>query len=161
MARIICELRPQFVLVENVAALLAPTIRDGWTEPAAIGRVLGDLAEIGYDAEWKVISASDIGAPHLRERIWIIAYPRKERMERFFPQEIQKFKAFSWCQDVRRVEDLRGRLDIPEPLFRGASDGIPNWMDRIGALGNSVVPQIPEMIAHRMKELLYCKRPAA
>lgn len=64
-ARIIRELQPRFVLVENVAALLG----------RGMGRVLGDLAEIGYDAEWEVVSAADVGAPHLRERIWILAYP--------------------------------------------------------------------------------------
>jgi DNA (cytosine-5)-methyltransferase 1 len=161
MARIIRELRPSFALMENVAALLTPTIRDGWIEPSAIGRVLGDLAEIGYDAEWKVISASDVGAPHYRERVWIVAYPREKRIQRFFPQEVPKFEAFSWCKNVGRVEDLRGRLDIPEPLFRGARDGISNWMDRIGALGNAVVPQIPELIARRISELLDSQRTAA
>jgi len=152
MARIIRELRPKFILVENVAALLNPIVRSGWVEPAAIGRILGDLAEIGYDAEWRVISASDIGAPHLRERVWIVAYNREERIQRLFPQEIQKVEAFSWCKNVRRVEDLRGRSDLPEPLFCGASDGIPDWMDRIGALGNSVIPQIPELIARCIYE---------
>jgi DNA (cytosine-5)-methyltransferase 1 len=42
-------------------------------------RVLGDLAEIGYDAEWESIRASDVGAPHRRERIWIVAYPKRRR----------------------------------------------------------------------------------
>jgi len=64
MARIIGEVRPQFVLVEN--------------SPLLVGRglavVLGDLAEMGFDAEWACISASDLGAPHQRDRIWIVAY---------------------------------------------------------------------------------------
>ena len=68
-ARIVGELRPKFVFVENVAALLV----------RGIDRVLGDLAAIGYDAEWQVISAADIGAPHLRRRLWILAYPQGER----------------------------------------------------------------------------------
>ncbi len=68
-ARIICELRPRYVVVENVAALLG----------RGIERVLGDLASIGYDAEWQSIRASDVGAPHRRERIWILAYPDTER----------------------------------------------------------------------------------
>ena len=63
-ARIIRELRPRYVLVENVAALLG----------RGMGVVLGDLAEIGYDAEWEIISAADVGAPHLRERVWILAH---------------------------------------------------------------------------------------
>ena len=64
-ARIIGEVRPRFALVENSSALLG----------RGLGRVLGDLAEIGYDAEWDCIPASAIGAPHQRDRIWILAYP--------------------------------------------------------------------------------------
>jgi DNA (cytosine-5)-methyltransferase 1 len=62
-ARIIGTLRPRYVLVENVAALLG----------RGIGRVLGDLSSLGYDAEWHVISAASVGAPHVRERVWIVA----------------------------------------------------------------------------------------
>lgn len=62
-ARIIGELRPRYVIVENVAALLG----------RGLDRVLGDLAAIGYDAEWHVIPAAAVGAPHRRERVWIIA----------------------------------------------------------------------------------------
>jgi len=67
MWRIICELRPRWVLIENVANLAN---KGG-------SRVLHDLAEAGYDAEWQVISARDVGGKHLRKRLWIIAY-RKE-----------------------------------------------------------------------------------
>jgi DNA (cytosine-5)-methyltransferase 1 len=63
-ARIIGELRPNYVVVENVAALLA----------RGADVVLGTLATLGYDAEWHVISASAVGAPHRRERVWIVAY---------------------------------------------------------------------------------------
>lgn len=65
-ARIIRELRPRYVVVENVAALLG----------RGMERVLGDLAACGYDAEWQSIRARDVGAPHQRERIWIVAYPQ-------------------------------------------------------------------------------------
>lgn len=67
MWRIIGILRPHWVIAENVGAL---TIR-------GLDRVLADLAEIGYDAEWQDIRASDVGAPHRRERIWIVAYSRQ------------------------------------------------------------------------------------
>jgi DNA (cytosine-5)-methyltransferase 1 len=63
MFRIICEIRPRFVLVENVAALLS----------RGMGTVLGDLASIGYDCEWDCIPASAVGAPHQRDRVWIVA----------------------------------------------------------------------------------------
>jgi site-specific DNA-cytosine methylase len=49
---------------------------------SAMGRVLGDLAALGYDAEWEVVSAADVGAPHLRERVWILAYPISVSSER-------------------------------------------------------------------------------
>lgn len=65
IARLTSELRPRIVILENVAALLG----------RGLGRVLGDLSEIGYDAEWHCIPASYAGAPHRRDRIWIIAYP--------------------------------------------------------------------------------------
>jgi len=64
-ARIIGEVRPRYVIVENVSALLT----------RGLDRVLGDLAQIGYDAEWHSIPASAVGAPHRRDRIWIVAYP--------------------------------------------------------------------------------------
>ena len=64
MARIIGEVRPTFCFVENSPML---TLR-------GLGRVLGDLAEMGYNAEWGVLGAADVGAPHQRDRIWIMAY---------------------------------------------------------------------------------------
>jgi DNA (cytosine-5)-methyltransferase 1 len=73
-ARIISEVRPRYVIVENVSALLTGD------SGAWMRRVLGDLAEIGYDAEWHVIPAGNpkglsAGAPHRRDRVWIVAYP--------------------------------------------------------------------------------------
>jgi DNA (cytosine-5)-methyltransferase 1 len=64
MARIIGEVRPRFVFVENSPLL----VRRGLT------RVLADLAEMGYDAQWCCVSAADCGAPHIRDRIWILGY---------------------------------------------------------------------------------------
>lgn len=70
--RIIRELRPRIVVVENVSALLA----------RGFGVVLGDLAQAGYDASWRCIRASDLGAPHRRERLFIVAYPSGVQSER-------------------------------------------------------------------------------
>jgi DNA (cytosine-5)-methyltransferase 1 len=67
-ARLIRELRPRWVVIENVSALLT----------RGVDIVLGDLAEIGYDAEWHCIPATYVGAPHRRDRVWIIAYPGSE-----------------------------------------------------------------------------------
>jgi len=66
-ARITRLLQPRYVLVENVAGLLV----------RGMDRVLGDLSSLGYDAEWEVISAESVGAPHIRERVWIVGYPKR------------------------------------------------------------------------------------
>jgi DNA (cytosine-5)-methyltransferase 1 len=63
-ARIVAEIRPRFVFVENVAALTA----------RGLDRVLADLAALGFDAEWLCVRASDVGAPHKRERIFVLAH---------------------------------------------------------------------------------------
>jgi DNA (cytosine-5)-methyltransferase 1 len=69
MWRIIRDLQPRWVIIENVGAI---TFR-------GLSVVLNSLAEIGFDAEWQDIRASDVGAPHRRERIWIVAYPSEQR----------------------------------------------------------------------------------
>ncbi len=76
MHRIISELRPRFAVIENVPNLAR----------LGLDRVLADLASIGYDAEWQCISANDVGAPHLRRRIWIVAYP--QRSEKWDEREV-------------------------------------------------------------------------
>ncbi|MHA5404936.1 DNA cytosine methyltransferase [Pseudomonas aeruginosa] len=69
MARIVGEVRPRFVFVENSPLL----VRRG------LAVVLGDLTELGYDARWCVMGAADVGAPHQRDRIWIVAHTNDSR----------------------------------------------------------------------------------
>jgi len=142
IVRLIGELRPSYVIVENVANLLSgPSNRPGgW-----FGRVLGDLAECGYDAEWENIPASAVGAPHRRERVWIVAYPHKVRCEGLTHQPL------SWAtqlprEPVRSFAEWAELRAIPKPYSIRANDGVSNRVDRIAALGNAVVPQIPELI---------------
>ena len=71
MARIIREVRPRFAFVENSPILTS----------RGLGTVLGDLAEMGFDARWGVLGADDCGAPHVRKRIWIMANTTSERRE--------------------------------------------------------------------------------
>jgi len=71
MARIIGEIRPEYAFVENSPML---TLR-------GLGVVLGDLASMGYDARWGVLGAHNAGAPHKRDRIWILAYANMQRMD--------------------------------------------------------------------------------
>lgn len=138
-ARLVGELRPTFVIMENVAGLLSGPDHapGGW-----FGRVLGDLAELGYDAEWENIPASALGAPHRRERVWVIAHPPSERLQGGLPiWPLVRAKAFSAPAAWN---------DLPADFVTHGHDGLPRRVvsDRgaIKALGNAVVPQIPEMI---------------
>ena len=67
MARVVSEIRPRFVFVENSPMLIH----------RGIGRVLGDLSSLGYDSKWNVMGAADIGAPHQRDRMWIVSRQRE------------------------------------------------------------------------------------
>ena len=265
--RAICEIRPRWVVAENVPGLISS---EGGRFFAGI---LRDLAQAGYDAEWFTLKASDFGAPHRRERVFIVAYPDSngarceshpsgedsedkerelsqddgtgneqsgigenteaiafpksggraarlssqdqssnasqggrldvrpqklpaqggfsplnqssnlainrslkasnrldeqetsfithdwsERIQRFRSQTLQGKQGFSRFQDVRSVEDLFKRPDIPEPLVRRGGDGLSRRLDsylqkeRIQAIGNAVVPQVAQFIARRIKE---------
>ena len=72
--RVISEVEPRYVLLENVPGITV----GGDGRPPYGGTVVGELAEIGYDAEWAVISAADAGAPHKRARWWLLAYPNAD-----------------------------------------------------------------------------------
>jgi len=159
-ARIIGEVRPRYVIVENVAALLHRGLAD----------VLGDLAAIGYDAEWHCIPASAVGAPHRRDRIWIIADDqgggrRARRQGRFAdggarqPEPVGTFQDMADANGARCVKQrwgiaIRTQLAAAEcadwwrtePDVGRVAHGVPNRVDRLRALGNAVVPQIPEII---------------
>lgn len=126
-ARLVCELRPSYVLVENVPALLV----------RGFGTVLGDLADVGYDAEWEGIPAAAVGAPHLRARVWILAYPGGEREQ-----------ADDTVCAGRALAGFHPRWDA-EPEVARMANGLPGRVD-VGALGNAVVPQIPELIGRHI-----------
>ncbi|WP_439538706.1 DNA cytosine methyltransferase [Sphingomonas sp.] len=136
-ARLVDELRPSFVLVENVAALLG----------RGLGRVLGDLASLGYDAEWHCIPASYAGARQLRDRVWIVAYPQCHGFQGW-PTVTQ-----AWCSQSR-AEQLAGLVQpcawptVSGARDRGTGHGIPRGIHRNKQLGNAVVPQIPELIGN-------------
>lgn len=143
-ARLIGELRPRYAVVENVAALL----------DRGMGRVLGDLAEIGYDAEWECIRASDFGAPHRRERIFIVAYAAEvgRRLPAVFTG--LRAKTDNWQTDYGETRlDSWNRPERVPPASVRMADGLSDGLDRIGALGNAIVPQIAEWIGRRIVAL--------
>lgn len=146
-ARVIYETQPGWFVGENVRGLLSSE------NGRFFGGILRDLADFGYDVEWFLLSAEAFGAPHKRERVFMVANNRPKRIQGFVQKKIYKLPSFSWCENVGGVENLRGRSDIPEPLFRGSSDGIPFWVDRLGAIGNAVMPQVAEFIGRCIMEV--------
>lgn len=151
IARLVGELRPRFVIVENSSMLLN----------RGLVKVLGDLAAIGYDAEWECVPAASVGAPHIRDRIWLLAYPGQELREDVrgqfgfrdvLPRRDNRAKA-EWGED-RELAPLVPGVDPRAPsdwwLHQSRVDrtanGLPGQLDRVGACGNAVVPQIPEII---------------
>lgn len=128
IARIV---RPRYLYLENVAAILS----------GGLEHVLADLAAIGYDCRWTCLRASECGAWHQRDRWFLLASDiGSKRVQGSCQKTVSGFKGFSWCQNVRRIEDLRNRPDLPPSLVRGIRHGIPNYVDRIKACGNGQVP---------------------
>lgn len=154
-ARLICEIRPGFVIVENVAALLG----------RGISRVLGDLASLGYDAEWDCVGADALGASQHRQRLWILAYPNNARLQRPVWQgqssAPRTWRAPAHCEPLRSG----GRYWPPGPSaiadIPRMADGPTDRVDRLKALGNAVVPQIPELIGRAILASLEEQKEAA
>jgi DNA (cytosine-5)-methyltransferase 1 len=133
-ARVLGVLRPRFAVVENVPGLLV----------RGMGDVLGDLAALGYDAEWESIPAGAVGAEHIRDRIWMVAHlvPTRPPLRR---------KARANGPDARRFGTRAGLAIRATPTglecrgtarWRGDVHGIPRRVDRIACLGNAIVPQV-------------------
>jgi DNA (cytosine-5)-methyltransferase 1 len=130
--RLIRELQPRYVIVENVSALLS----------LGMGRVLGDLAAVRYDAEWHCIPASAVGAPHGRDRVWIVAYPANEQTE----AGVESLQAPRLSRELGRVLGRTRVQFVDQPEVCLVDDGVSPQLDGHEALGNAVVPQIPELI---------------
>lgn len=123
LMRVVRLVRPRYVLLENVPALLA---RADW-----MGAVLGELAACGFDAQWDCIPASSIGAPHRRDRVFIVAYAQRQGLEGHGakpgqPQLAQPRNNGAW---PRPTGDW-----IPEPDVGRVADGVPAAMDTGGLI---------------------------
>ena len=125
-ARVIGEVRPRFVFVENSPALVS----------RGLGRVLGDLATMGFDARWAVLGASDVGAPHERKRIWIRAEVSDANRER--QQEPRRPLAAT----TKKSTTERLGWWAAEPDVGRVAHELAHGMDRIRALGNGQVPSV-------------------
>lgn len=157
MARIISEVCPRLVFVEN--------------SPLLVGRglvtVISDLADMGYDATWFRLSAADCGAPHQRDRLWLLANPNSSRE----PQSAggqqdswmgakQRSEAVADACSRRRSEQAQGQIQQQgraeaispgiavdrewpaEPRLGRVVDGMAHRLDRLKALGNGQVPRV-------------------
>jgi DNA (cytosine-5)-methyltransferase 1 len=182
LMRVVRLVQPRFVILENVAAILAN----------GLDTVLGELASAGFDAEWACIPASAVGACHQRDRWWLVAWDAtssagkiKPHQLPFTPERIKQSKQQTgWiprdpdCQDAAnasgtRLQGVSGEgisgtrlwrksercLDpnwqgyVSEPVLHRGDDGLSNRVDRIKALGNSVVPQVAAIPLQRVLDL--------
>jgi DNA (cytosine-5)-methyltransferase 1 len=156
MSDVVRSVRPRFVLVENVAALLRDRDAFGW--------LLGDLAALGYDEEWDCVPADSVGAPHERDRLFLLAYARGERCGEGSGQlgrlgsagcspplsdadgERCERRTWAGCVDAGWPEPPHGDWWVTEPDVGRVAHGVPQRVDRIRGLGNAVVPQVSEYI---------------
>lgn len=126
MARIICDVQPCHVYVENSPKLTS----------RGLGRVLGNLAEMGFDAKWGVVGACHAGAPHERERIWIRADSNRVKYQG------PPYAGFG--QGEAEGAAILRRAWPAEPPIPRVAYGVARGVDRIKALGNGQVPRVAE-----------------
>ena len=133
MARIICEVQPRYAFVENSPMLTS----------RGLGRVLGDLAAMGFDAKWGVLGADSIGLPHRRERIWVLAtnscYKHVERRSNKKILGKPRLQGELYNGVDKNEQGLRTLL---RPGLCRAFNGLPGQVDRIKAIGNAQVPRV-------------------
>lgn len=164
IARVIGDVGPSYVFLENVTGL----IRSG------LPHVLADLAEIGFDAEWGVLSAADVGAPHRRQRVWVLAYAAGARRSRFRPERLGSACDGSVADHVSALDHPQAGTPSgrgfppgpddelgwvlwqesggPQPAVRRGPDGRPAGLaDALHLGGNGLVPQVA---AEAFKQLL-------
>lgn len=177
VCRIVGEMGPRIVVLENVAALLT----------RGMDEVLGSLASLGYDAEWNCIPAAAVGAPHIRDRLFICAYRQSDRREQgqqddsgsgtrsgprekhrpwrldqgWFSPDANREGLARWAQRNLHGDEAdaeRSRLPVErhggwwavEPELGRVANGIPARVDRLRGIGNAVVPQVAEWIGRRI-----------
>jgi DNA (cytosine-5)-methyltransferase 1 len=140
MARIIGEVRPRYVFVENSPLLIS----------RGLTTVLGDLAQMGYDAEWCIVSASDCGAPHKRDRCWIVADAECKGLEGFAGDGYRGDES-GWEQAPKIGPAREGGISwwekdpadtepATKPGLGRVANGVAHRVDRLKAIGNGQIP---------------------
>ena len=142
MLRIVDEIRPPYVVIENSPELL----KKGFE------KILYPLSEIGYNVEWQCVSGFMFGSQQDRERVYIIAYSQNVGIQGS-PKE-QIFWKQILSKPIERVSPgWRTRRDIPQPRNYRSTNELPNLVDRIKGLGNSIIPPIAIEIFKAIKEI--------
>jgi DNA (cytosine-5)-methyltransferase 1 len=142
MARVVGLLQPRWVLVENVPGLVKRGLRD----------VVTGLAEMGYDAEWEIVSAASCGASQLRERLFVVAHTGRE------PEGAGERDDDTSSLWGRQAALVAGRSEVlrehwaSEPGVGRVAYGVPNRVAQLRALGNAVVPQVAETVGRMIME---------
>ena len=181
LMRVICLVRPQYVVLENVSAIISN----------GLDTVLGELAEAGYDTEWACIPASAVGACHQRDRWWLVAHSAKspsngspirsaansetnqqrQRAELGGSDSVDAANANHQRRQERKLATITSgagwtgwgdaprqlnpdwRSYLSEPVLCRGDDGLSNRVDRLKALGNAVVPQVAAIPLARVRQL--------
>ena len=137
MFNTICLLRPRYALMENVRGHLS----------MGFDQVLGDLASVGFNAEWQVIPAAAIGAPHKRDRVFIVAYPKSSTGRNTQPYNLQTlFKQTTKLGKSDSATRTVGNWWEVEPNVGRVANGVSDRVDRLRGLGNAIVPQVAELV---------------
>lgn len=141
MLRAMDEIRPLFAVAENVANFLK--VNGG----RDFNFILSELSRMGYNAEWRTCYASEVGAPHKRKRLYIVAYPnslRLETIQSFFSYVSETTSPFMWVPAGTAIQISRGGSLISEPPVLCVDDGIPAKLvtRQLHGYGNAIVPQI-------------------
>jgi DNA (cytosine-5)-methyltransferase 1 len=147
--RIIRAVRPKFIIIENSSILVTK----------GLGTILGLLAEAGYNAEWDIISCKAFGLPHIRKRIFIVAYAPQIGLDLFEGNRKRDFK----CTKEKSTEECRlqfGRRAFQSmasetiPELQRMDNGIPKniFQGLLAAAGDTVSPRITSWIFSRIKE---------
>lgn len=132
MFRVVCEVRPRYVLVENSAEIVG----------RGLGIVLGNLASCGFGVRWSCFPAAYCGAPQGRDRIWIAAYAHGVGCQASRKWYIEKQTAMRRAY-IDGLVAAQHRARQAKTVFHGMDDAVAGRLDRIRATGNG---QVPEMV---------------
>lgn len=154
MLRAIDEIRPNYIVAENVANILQTN------EGKDFGRILDSVAAMGYNAEWRIMHASEKGAPHKRARCFLVIYSDRVRLQEgqtFLPYVQEKVEPFGWSFARTTVSIFRGGAWKDKPPLLLLDDGLPSGLHQEGikAYGNSIVPQLAFGIFESIDNLHY------